>query len=56
VAVTNTLEVYEEYVVEMVRRRVTVARDIANAVLCLVSDEPAKMTGPSITVDGGGDV
>jgi NAD(P)-dependent dehydrogenase (short-subunit alcohol dehydrogenase family) len=49
-------EVYEEYVAEMALRRVTVARDIANAVLFLVSDESANMTGQSVTVDGGWDV
>jgi NAD(P)-dependent dehydrogenase (short-subunit alcohol dehydrogenase family) len=48
--------VYQEYVAEMALRRVTVARDIANAVLFLVSDESANMTGQSVTVDGGGDV
>jgi NAD(P)-dependent dehydrogenase (short-subunit alcohol dehydrogenase family) len=30
--------------------------DIANAVLFLVSDESANMTGQSVTVDGGWDV
>jgi 3-oxoacyl-[acyl-carrier protein] reductase len=49
-------EVYQEYVAEMALRRVTVARDIANAVLFLVSDESANMTGQSVTVDGGWDV
>ena len=37
-------------------RRVTVAQDIANAVLFLVSDESSNMTGQSVTVDGGWDV
>jgi len=48
--------VYQEYVDEMALRRVTVARDIANAVLFLVSDDSANMTGQSVTVDGGWDV
>jgi NAD(P)-dependent dehydrogenase (short-subunit alcohol dehydrogenase family) len=48
--------VYEEYVAEMALRRVTAARDIANAVLFLVSDDSANMTGQSVTVDGGWDV
>ena len=49
-------EVYQEYVAEMALRRVTTARDIANAVLFLVSDDSANMTGQSVTVDGGWDV
>jgi NAD(P)-dependent dehydrogenase (short-subunit alcohol dehydrogenase family) len=49
-------QVYQEYVDEMALRRVTVARDIANAVLFLVSDDSANMTGQSVTVDGGWDV
>ena len=48
--------VYQEYVDEMALRRVTVSRDIANAVLFLVSDESKNMTGQSVTVDGGWDV
>jgi len=48
--------IYEEYVSEMALRRVTTARDIANAVLFLVSDDSANMTGQSVTVDGGWDV
>jgi NAD(P)-dependent dehydrogenase (short-subunit alcohol dehydrogenase family) len=40
----------------MALRRVTVARDVANAVLFLVSDDSANMTGQSVTVDGGWDV
>ena len=48
--------VYQEYVDEMALRRVTVAQDIANAVLFLVSDESKNMTGQSMTVDGGWDV
>jgi 3-oxoacyl-[acyl-carrier protein] reductase len=48
--------VYQEYVDEMALRRVTTARDIANAVLFLVSDDSANMTGQSVTVDGGWDV
>src|SRR5262245_22018902 len=49
-------QVYQEYVDEMALRRVTTARDIANAVLFLASDDSANMTGQSITVDGGWDV
>jgi 3-oxoacyl-[acyl-carrier protein] reductase len=49
-------QVHEEYVNEMALRRVTTARDIANAVLFLVSDDSASMTGQSVTVDGGWDV
>ncbi len=49
-------QVREEYVNEMALRRVTTARDIANAVLFLVSDDSANMTGQSVTVDGGWDV
>jgi len=52
-----TLEqVYQEYVDEMALKRVTVAQDIANAVLFLVSDDSSNMTGQSVTVDGGWDV
>jgi NAD(P)-dependent dehydrogenase (short-subunit alcohol dehydrogenase family) len=49
-------QVYQEYVNEMALRRVTTAQDIANAVLFLVSDASANMTGQSLTVDGGWDV
>ena len=49
-------QVHQEYVNEMALRRVTTARDIANAVLFLVSDDSANMTGQSVTVDGGWDV
>jgi 3-oxoacyl-[acyl-carrier protein] reductase len=49
-------QVYQEYVDEMALRRVTTARDIANAVLFLVSDDSKNMTGQSVTVDGGWDV
>jgi NAD(P)-dependent dehydrogenase (short-subunit alcohol dehydrogenase family) len=49
-------QVYQEYVNEMALRRVTTAQDIANAVLFLVSDDSANMTGQSVTVDGGWDV
>jgi len=48
--------VYQEYLDEMALRRVTVAQDIANAVLFLVSDDSKNMTGQSVTVDGGWDV
>ena len=49
-------QVYQEHVDEMALRRVTTARDIANAVLFLVSDDSLNMTGQSVTVDGGWDV
>ena len=49
-------QVYQEYVNEMALRRVSTAQDIANAVLFLVSDASANMTGQSVTVDGGWDV
>jgi 3-oxoacyl-[acyl-carrier protein] reductase len=49
-------QVHQEYVNEMALRRVTTAQDIANAVLFLVSDDSANMTGQSVTVDGGWDV
>jgi NAD(P)-dependent dehydrogenase (short-subunit alcohol dehydrogenase family) len=49
-------QVYQEYVGEMALKRVTVAQDIANAVLFLVSDDSSNMTGQSVTVDGGWDV
>ena len=49
-------QVHQEYVDEMALRRVTTARDIANAVLFLVSDDSANMTEQSVTVDGGWDV
>ena len=48
--------VREEYVQEMALRRVTTARNIADAVVFLVSDASQNMTGQSITVDGGWDV
>ena len=49
-------QVHQEYVNEMALKRVTVAQDIANAVLFLVSDDSSNMTGQSVTVDGGWDV
>jgi 3-oxoacyl-[acyl-carrier protein] reductase len=49
-------QVYEEYVQEMALRRVTVAQDVASAVVFLASDESRNMTGQSVTVDGGWDV
>jgi len=49
-------QAHQEYVDEMALRRVTTAQDIANAVLFLVSDASANMTGQSVTVDGGWDV
>ena len=48
--------VYQEYVDEMALKRVTIAQDVANAVLFLVSDDSSNMTGQSVTVDGGWDV
>jgi len=45
--------VYQEYVDDMALRRVTTARDIANAVVFLSSDDSANMTGQSVAVDGG---
>jgi NAD(P)-dependent dehydrogenase (short-subunit alcohol dehydrogenase family) len=40
----------------MALRRVTTARNIADAVVFLTSDASQNMTGQSITVDGGWDV
>jgi len=48
--------IHDEYVQEMALRRVTTARDIANAVVFLASDASRNMTGQSMTVDGGWDV
>ena len=48
--------IHDEYVEEMALRRVTTARDIANAVVFLASDASRNMTGQSMTVDGGWDV
>src|SRR5689334_155175 len=49
-------QVREEYLQEMALRRVTTARNIADAVVFLTSDASQNMTGQSITVDGGWDV
>ena len=49
-------QVREEYVQEMALRRVTTARNIADAAVFLASDASQNMTGQSITVDGGWDV
>jgi len=49
-------QVREEYVQEMALRRVTSARNIADAVVFLASDASQNMTGQSITVDGGWDI
>ena len=49
-------QVHDEYVQEMALRRVTVAQDVAHAVVFLASDESRNMTGQSVTVDGGWDV
>jgi 3-oxoacyl-[acyl-carrier protein] reductase len=48
--------VYQEYVDEMALRRVTTARDVAETVCFLASDDSRNVTGQSITVDGGWDV
>jgi len=48
--------VYQEYVDEMILKRVTEPQDIANAVLFLAGDDSRNMTGQEITVDGGWDV
>ena len=48
--------VRDEYVQEMALRRVTTARNIADAVVFLASEASQNMTGQSITVDGGWDV
>ena len=49
-------QVREEYLQEMALRRVTTARNIADAVLFLASDASQNMTGQSITIDGGWDI
>ena len=49
-------EVYDEYVQDMVLKRVTGAHDIANAVLFLASEDSRQITGQHIAVDGGWDV
>jgi len=49
-------QVYAEYVNEMALRRVTIAEDVAGAVLFVCSDEARQITGQTITVDGGWDV
>lgn len=49
-------QVYQEYVDDMVLKRVTEPQDIADAVLFLASDDSRNMTGQEITVDGGWDV
>lgn len=49
-------QVYQEYVDEMILKRVTEPQDVANAVLFLASDDSRNMTGQEITVDGGWDV
>src|SRR5256886_10931362 len=48
--------IHDEDVEEMALRRVTTARDIANAVVFLASDASRNLTGQSMTVDGGWDV
>jgi len=49
-------QVREEYLQEMALRRVTTARNIADAVVFLASDASQNMTGQSITIDGGWDI
>jgi 3-oxoacyl-[acyl-carrier protein] reductase len=49
-------QVYQEYVEDMILKRVTEPQDIADAVLFLASDDSRNMTGQEITVDGGWDV
>ena len=40
----------------MALKRVTIAQDIANAVLFLASEDSRQITGQHIAVDGGWDV
>ena len=49
-------QVYQEYLDEMILKRVTEPQDIADAVLFLASNDSRNMTGQEITVDGGWDV
>ncbi|NIP45984.1 MAG: SDR family oxidoreductase, partial [Gammaproteobacteria bacterium] len=49
-------KVYQEYVDEMILKRVTEPQDIADAVLFLASDDSRNMTGQEVAVDGGWDV
>ncbi len=49
-------QVYQEYVDDMILKRVTEPQDIADAVLFLASDDSRNMTGQEIAVDGGWDV
>lgn len=49
-------QVYEEYVQDMVLKRVTLGQDVANTVLFLANDESRQITGQHIAVDGGWDV
>ena len=49
-------QVYQEYVDDMILKRVTEPQDIADAVLFLASEDSRNMTGQEITVDGGWDV
>ncbi|MHA1570309.1 MAG: SDR family NAD(P)-dependent oxidoreductase [Alphaproteobacteria bacterium] len=49
-------QVYEEYVQDMVLKRVTLGQDVANCVLFLASEDARQITGQHIAVDGGWDV
>ena len=49
-------QVCDEYVHDMVLRRVTEPEDVANAVAFMVSDESRQMIGKEVVVDGGWDV
>ena len=49
-------EVYDEYVREMVLKRVTTPEDVAGAVLFMASDDSRQITGQHLAVDGGWDV
>jgi len=49
-------QVYDEYVQDMALKRVTTGRDVANAVLFMVSEDSRQITGQHLAVDGGWDV
>jgi 3-oxoacyl-[acyl-carrier protein] reductase len=52
----TTEQVYDEYVQDMVLKRVTTGQDVANAVLFMVSEDARQITGQHIAVDGGWDI